>query len=441
MTESTSPEPGIGATRIEALYYRSLRYVSQPLGPFHVLVGPNASGKSNFLDVLAFLGDALSSDLPTAVLGDDRWNIPLRATDGRGLLWSGSREFGGARRNSFELAVEMAIPENLRRRSGSRSQCRYEVEVNVSREPRFVSETLWLKPPPDRSDATSDNRQAFPYPRRPPAHVARRTGTRIPDDWKKVVSRGRESERVNYRAETSGWTAPFQIAATKSALANLPADHALFPVALWFREMLQSSQRIVLSGEAMRRPCPPIRQHDYLPDGSNLPHVISRLAKSRPDQYELWVKHVREALPGIAGISTREREEDRHRYVVLEHSDGQRTPSWLVSDGTLRLLALTLLAYLPDANGIYLIEEPENGLHPRAIETVFQSLSSVYGAQVLLTTHSPLVARLTAADRLLCLARDEKSGTDMVAGTKHPLLREWQGSVDFGTLLATGLLG
>jgi predicted ATPase len=31
-------------TRIEALGYRCLRYISQPLGPFHVLVGPNASG-------------------------------------------------------------------------------------------------------------------------------------------------------------------------------------------------------------------------------------------------------------------------------------------------------------------------------------------------------------------------------------------------------------
>ena len=46
---------GLTVTRIEALGFRSLRYVSQRLGPFHVLVGPNASGKSAFLDVLAFL--------------------------------------------------------------------------------------------------------------------------------------------------------------------------------------------------------------------------------------------------------------------------------------------------------------------------------------------------------------------------------------------------
>ena len=50
------------------------------------------------------------------------------------------------------------------------------------------------------------------------------------------------------------------------------------------------------------------------------------------------------------------------------------------------MLALTILAYLPDIEGTLLIEEPENGIHPKAIETVFQSLSSVYNAQVLLRT-------------------------------------------------------
>ncbi len=43
-------------TLVEALNYRCLRHISQPLGPFHVLVGPNASGKTTFLDVIAFLG-------------------------------------------------------------------------------------------------------------------------------------------------------------------------------------------------------------------------------------------------------------------------------------------------------------------------------------------------------------------------------------------------
>ena len=42
-------------TRVEALNFRCLRYVSRPLDRFHVLVGPNASGKTTFLDVVGFV--------------------------------------------------------------------------------------------------------------------------------------------------------------------------------------------------------------------------------------------------------------------------------------------------------------------------------------------------------------------------------------------------
>ena len=422
---------------MEALYYRSLRNVSQPLGRFHVLVGANASGKSNFLDVLAFLGDVLSTDLHTAMLGDDRLNIPLRATDARDLLWAGSRGYSWQAHDSFELAVEMAIPDELSRYS----VCRYEVEVDVSSDPKIVAETLWLKPSVATLPLEEGRRHVFPQPPDPPFQIARNPGEHGPEGWEKVLSRGKTPERVNYRAETSGWTAPFQIAAGKSALANLPEDHSLFPVALWFRQRLLGAERIVLSGEAMRRPCPPIRRHDFLPDGSNLPHVVQQLAESYPDRHERWVKHVREALPEVSGVSTCEREEDRYRYLVLQQFNGQRIPSWLVSDGTLRLLALTLLAYLPDITGMYLIEEPENGLHPLAIETVLQSLSSVYNAQVLVATHSPVVARLTKPEQMICVARDGEAGTDMVSGRDHPRLQSWQGDADLGTLLAGGVLG
>ena len=54
-------------TLVEALNYRCLRYVHRPLKPFHVLVGPNASGKSTFLDVIGFLSDLVSGGLDRAL--------------------------------------------------------------------------------------------------------------------------------------------------------------------------------------------------------------------------------------------------------------------------------------------------------------------------------------------------------------------------------------
>ncbi|MCS7178120.1 MAG: AAA family ATPase, partial [Anaerolineae bacterium] len=52
---------------IEAKGYKCLRYIRQPLERFHILVGPNASGKTTFLDVIAFLGDVLREGPQKAV--------------------------------------------------------------------------------------------------------------------------------------------------------------------------------------------------------------------------------------------------------------------------------------------------------------------------------------------------------------------------------------
>ena len=125
---------------------------------------------------------------------------------------------------------------------------------------------------------------------------------------------------------------------------------------------------------------------------------------------------------------------------MVQDAGGLEVPQWMLSDGTLRLLALTILAYLPDFHGVYLVEEPETGLHPTAIETVMQSLSSVYDGQVLITSHSPLVLGLSRPDQMLCFQKNE-NGTSIIPGNKHPMLSEWKSGVDISDLFAAGVLG
>jgi predicted ATPase len=153
------------------------------------------------------------------------------------------------------------------------------------------------------------------------------------------------------------------------------------------------------------------------------------------------LEHVKTALADVVDIDTIERVEDRHRYLVLTYANGAKVPSWLVSDGTLRLLALTIPAYLPTLSGTFLIEEPENGIHPRAIETVVQSLSSMYAGQVLLATHSAIALNMIEPRDVLCFAKDASGATDIVSGDEHPALRDWKsGEPDLGVLFASGIL-
>mgnify|MGYP005840705293 CR=1 FL=1 len=416
--------------RVEALSYRCLRYVSQPLESFQTLVGPNASGKSTFLDVLAFLADMVREKEGVAAA------VANRAPDVRDLVWMrhGDR---------FELAVEAAIPDTLRpRRNGGHERVRYEVVVGQDRatgETSLLGENLWLTKPEVPAPL---QRSLFPQRSRPPTAIAKPSGAGTPAGWRQVLRKVPESGNDYFRAETSEWNNLFRLGPRRSALANLPEDEVKFPVAIWFRRLLlEGVQRLALNSAALRRPSPPGSPKAFLPDGSNLPWVIRDLEETGQDRLQQWLSHVRTALPDLRAIGTVERPEDRHRYLVLDYGSGLQAPSWLVSDGTLRMLALTVLAYIPNLEGIYLVEEPENGIHPRAVETVLQSLTSVYGAQVLLATHSPVILSLLAPEQILCFARVSEGETDIVRGSEHPALARWRHDTDLGTLLASGVLG
>ena len=138
-------------------------------------------------------------------------------------------------------------------------------------------------------------------------------------------------------------------------------------------------------------------------------------------------------------------EYDRSRFIVVEHTDGSEIPSWLLSDGTLPMLALTIMAYLPTSHVLrtVLIEEPEIGLHPKAIEPIMQSLQSLYSSQVFVTTQSPIVLGFVGLNQVLCFSRDCTGEVNIVLAADHPGLgdwSEWKGEVSLVDLLSMGIL-
>jgi predicted ATPase len=418
-------------TLIEAKNYRCLQYIRQPLTPFHVLVGPNASGKTTFLDVVSFLGDLVSEGLLAAV--------GKRTSNFEDLLWWRSGE-------RFELAVEASIPENMRKliRDPEYESVRYEVALHFdqgSQEISIKAEKVLLKK--ENYEPVVRQRLLFPATIVAPDTIispVRQKGTsvivnKVPDGNDNFYSEV-------YHEKGKGWTPSFKLGPQKSALANLPADEAKFPVTSWLKSLLtENVTRLVLNSLLIRRASPPGQGRNFKADGSNLPWVVDQLRNADADRFTNWISHLRTALPDLENICTIEREDDRHRYLMLEYAGGLKVPSWMASDGTLRLLALSVLAYLPNFSGIYLIEEPENGIHPRAVDTMFQSLSSVYDAQILVATHSPVVLSLVEPASVLCFAKTGHGAVDIVKGDEHPALRDWKGEASLGVLFAGGVLG
>lgn len=415
-------------TLVEAKGYRCLRYVRQPLDEFHVLVGPNASGKTTFLDVISFLG-RLVSDGPEAAVTERTENL-------YDLFWQ-------RQSSRFELAIEARIPDERRDRLATTrfDTIRYEVAIGLTDDGELgiLAEKALLKPGANRG---THQRQLFPQPPSAPTTILSPIATGARTVLNKVPH-GND----NFHSEVAerggkGWIPTFKLGPRRSTLGNLPADESRFPVATWLRDLLSEGvQQVVLNSLLIRRASPPAQPVGLRPDGSNIPWVIERLRTTHPERFRDWIGHLRTALPDIETIRTVEREEDRHRYLVIRYGTGLDVPSWMASDGTLRLLALTLPTYLEDFTGSYLIEEPENGIHPLAVETVVHSLSNVYQAQVLVATHSTVILSVIDPAQVLCFAKTEDGATDIVSGSDHPALREWRGEANLGVLFAAGVLG
>lgn len=412
--------------RIQALNYRCLRHVDVRLdGNFHILVGPNASGKSTLLDVIGFFADLAPGGIESAV----RTRVP----DFRDLVWG--RQGNGR----FELAIELDDDAGSESSGGddlAGNVLRYESAVCNGEAGPCMETVQGLVVDGAIVEPRSTDR--FPRPLEPVSSILSseqaqdirflfRGAKRLTDYMDEVRSR---LDSLDPQRSTPGEVADLQqtVDAVRAA-ANF--------------EMLGSKVRkLLIDGRKLREASPPTRELAGLsPDGGNLPWIVRHLVEKHEARFREWLDHVRIVLPEVKEMRVVEREDDRRAHLVLSYGAGMEVPSWSVSEGTLRLLALTSIAYLPDTGQIYLIEEPENGIHPLAIEAVYQSLSSVYDSHVFVTTHSPTLLGCADPREVLCFATDPEGATDVVSGADHPRLGEWRRAADIDLLFAPDVLG
>lgn len=389
--------------RIQALNYRCLRYVDVDLDRFQVLVGPNGSGKSALLDVIAFVKDLAISGLEDAVFG--------RANNIEDLVW-GRR----GQDTTFELALEFDTPKSLTTRDfSSPERFRYELAVcKQSGSFGIAGELLTAA----RTDSRPSSERAVPSP----VYSGEKRNDRVLDSDSVL----RLSTDILRKISDSFPEVP--------KLPSSSLDYVPSILKIGVRELFLDTTRL---SEASP---PKGRSTSYEWDGSHLPWTVKRLESNYPEHFKAWLRHVRTAIRDLEDIRVVEREDDRHAYLMVRYANGVEAPSWTVSEGTLRLLALTIIGYLPN-RGLYLVEEPENGIHPLAVETVYQSLSSVSNAQVLIASHSPELLMCAKPKDVLCFSKDGEGATQIIRGDQHPRLAHWRSAADVDLLFASEILG
>ncbi|HUY31879.1 MAG TPA: AAA family ATPase [Pirellulales bacterium] len=177
------------------------------------------------------------------------------------------------------------------------------------------------------------------------------------------------------------------------------------------RAFIEAWQFLRLAPPEMGEPWPRTRtggQIRLAKDGSNIAEYLLDIRERDLAAFTGIIETLRVVLPYAADVQPALTSE-LERKVYLQLSEvGFKVPGWLLSSGTLRILALLALLRHPNPPPLLVIEEIENGLDPRTIHLLVDEIHSAVESgrtQVILTTHSPYLLDLLPLSSIMLVER------------------------------------
>ncbi len=333
--------------------FKSLQDVGVEFPRLAVLFGPNAAGKSNLLDAVQAL-----SRVGTLRTLADALSEPIRGYPIEAFTFppGGLQELLNLDRASFALEAEL---------KAGKDAYRYRIEVAIDPTSGRLSV----------ADEYLAKLTARGEPRGKPC--IQRVGGEI--------RIRRKSKPAHPRHEPLGLN--------HSILSDPRLSGAEYRAIEQTRNELAGWRTYYLDPRvAMREPRPPSDVYDIGVRGENIAPFLYCLHAEYPKVFAAVCRTLRSIVPGVEDITV-DLDKRRGTLDILIRQAGVQYSSRIVSEGTLRVLALCAIALNPWSGTVIAFEEPENGVHPRRLELIGQLLVSVaeqQGRQIIVTTHSPL---------------------------------------------------
>jgi len=340
---------------LRARRFRSLRDVRLPIGPLNLLIGANASGKSNVLDALRLMAEAVD---------ESDFERPVNFRGGVHLSWKG------------ETATDVVL------------ETRFE---------DHGKEFFW--------------KVALGNLRGPKLRISEEVHQSVDGGRRELLLESTEGQGKWYTAGIGSITLALPkttgcALSAAAALAEFPARALVEFVGRW---------RFFDPSPALLRRASGIEDGGRLDAlGRNLAARLNTLRLSDKPTYQ----RILEATRKILGVpdDLKWNVSDAGLVYFLQHEAGLAYPVHQIgaSSGTLRVLALMTALLGESSAGLVGIEEPENHVHPAALDSFAQYLKlASEKVQVLVTTHSPRLLSSLGEPGAVCVVRRTEHGTDV----------------------------
>ncbi len=393
--------------RLKVSNFRSFNELDVELGDFNVLIGANASGKSNFIEIFRFLRDIRKEGLRNAVAlqGGRNYvrNLQLGASRELSIEFSDDQNvaYGVVTHDEEDKAVFLRVKEML-----------YRFSLSASALNGRSHEDGWQ---------IQDERvtRKFSAYRRPYEAVGNS------DEVEELLGEGRFQawwdrdklvpkfdidshigepflENVKFLSVDPEWFPPDTLLMESEFFPALLAGKPVPPFGtinelgiyrIEPRAFLQTGR---------------VRASAELSEGAeNLVPILDRLLTN--DSHRTMLLHlVRFLLPFVNEIGIQSVTDDSQLLFVTEsYTESIRLYAALMSEGTIAAIALVVTLYFED-NSLVILEDPERGMHPKLMARTVEMMKEVSKhKQIIVTTHHPEMVRYAGVENLLLVTRDQ----------------------------------
>lgn len=361
--------------------YRALRDVTlgkisgqtdgESLTPFTVVIGKNGSGKSTLFDAFGFVADCLNLDVESAC---------------------DQKQRGGFERLRSQGTTDPIRFEIYYREAPNERPITYELSIAQDRTGRPCVQSELLK------QRRKGQKHGRPYPFLRLQH------------GQGLVWAGEDA--VELEGEEDRTQEPVELTDLRQLGIGTLGTLKEHPRIKRFRDFLKGWYLSYFSPD-LARSLPTAGPQKHLNvHGDNIGNVVQFMKREHKTRFDAILKRIALKIPGVSGIDTHVTEDKR---VLLRFNDGAFEDPFFaqqMSDGTLKVFAYLLLLEDPEPPPFICIEEPENGLYHKLLETLAlefraHATGKKDASQIFVTTHQPYFVDALGPDEVWILEKSE----------------------------------
>lgn len=379
-------------TYIKISGFKSFHNFEMEFTPFTVIAGTNASGKSNLFDALKLLSRLAEVELKTAFSEQRGNSIELFTQYAEGVY-----------ADKMEFEIDMLVNRKIRDNWGGEellNNTRMKYKLIIKRKLNdFGFEDLFIEHESlDKIGIKADEWLKKFKEAKNLAKVLRSGGSSKP-----FIKTYKEGDKIGIKIRQDGRQGGKETPADTISQTVLGGINSVdFPHIYAVKEEMKSWKFLQLNPEYLREPTKqePGIKDSLTSSGKNLAANLFRITKN--DEYALVEisRKLNSFIPNFIAVKVEDDKANNQYIIKLTDVDGKQYSSKVLSEGTLRLLALCVLEYDIKHNNLLCYEEPENGVHPFRIKSMLELLKDLTSdlehdisslRQVIVNTHSPLI--------------------------------------------------